>query len=95
MSHFWNFEKRPYRPVANTKRAENGRTVDLDPDCFIDRKGRHWYAKGELVGKLPACPDNVEKIPPEFHKPDEWQERRVHLERKQELENRRADLQLV
>lgn len=68
---FWDFEKRPYRPVAKVLTGEDGKQYEQQPDAFMDAMHRIWYAATvELIERLPADPLREPKIPPEFWHPD-------------------------
>lgn len=104
---FWDFDKRPYRPVEAKRFSrvitlEDGSTSAeyecLDPDVFIDSLGRIWYAPTrQLMEQLPADPLGHQKIPPQFWHPDRakkaWND--DHEAKKKEHDDRRAELQLI
>lgn len=96
---FWDFQKHVYRPGAPNrifvKATEGGGEYhDLPPDVFLDGMGRLWYADtDELRAALPAEPEQLPKIPPEFWHTDFARKlsHRQHIERKHELEDERIE----
>lgn len=73
---FWEFDEKPYRPVADRQmavRSPDGdvQMIELEPDVFVDANGRLWYAETRyLRDSLPSDPLAVDKIPPQFWHPD-------------------------